>query len=159
MWFTNDERLTALTQEQRMEKTEHKKSIMNVSLKGVKKMKICVSSTGKDINASIDQRFGRCQYFLIVDVETMDVKTILNESTLSSGGAGVQAAQIVTNEDVDSVITGNIGPNAFQILQAAGIKVFIGAQGTIKEAIENYKNGTLKETGSANVESHSGMKG
>jgi predicted Fe-Mo cluster-binding NifX family protein len=133
---------------------------MNVSIKGVKKkMKICVSSTGKDINASIDQRFGRCQYFLIIDVETMDVKTIPNESTLASGGAGVQAAQIVTNEDVDAIITGNIGPNAFQILQAAGITVFTGAQGSIKEAIENYKKGTLKETESPNVESHSGMKG
>jgi predicted Fe-Mo cluster-binding NifX family protein len=122
-------------------------------------MKICISSTGKDIDASIDQRFGRCQYFLIIDVETMDVKNIQNESTLASGGAGVQAAQIVTNEGVDTVITGNIGPNAFQILQAAGIKVFTGAHGTIKEAIENYKKGTLKETESPNVESHSGMKG
>jgi predicted Fe-Mo cluster-binding NifX family protein len=121
-------------------------------------MKICISSTGKDIDASIDQRFGRCQYFLIIDVETMDVKNIQNESTLASGGAGVQAAQIVTNEGVDTVITGNIGPNAFQILQAAGIKVFTGAHGTIKEAIENYKKGTLKETESPNVESHSGMK-
>ena len=121
-------------------------------------MKICISSTGKDIDASIDQRFGRCQYFLIIDVETMDVKNIQNESTLASGGAGVQAAQIVTNEGVDTVITGNIGPNAFQILQAAGIKVFIGAHGTIKEVIENYKKGTLKETESPNVESHSGMK-
>lgn len=122
-------------------------------------MKICVSSTGKDLNAGVDQRFGRCQYFLIVDTETMEVKAISNESALSSGGAGIQAAQIVTKEDVGSVITGNIGPNAFQILQAAGIKVFTGAEGTIKDAIESYKKGTLNETGSANVESHSGLGG
>jgi predicted Fe-Mo cluster-binding NifX family protein len=123
------------------------------------KMKICISSTGKNLDAVVDQRFGRCQYFLIVDTETMKVKTISNESTLSSGGAGIQAAQIVTKEDIGSVITGNIGPNAFQILQAAGIKVYTGAEGTIKEAIENYKKGKLKETGSANVESHSGIRG
>jgi len=122
-------------------------------------MKICVSSTGKDLNAEVDQRFGRCQYFLIVDTETMNVKTISNESVMSSGGAGIQAAQIVTKEGVDSVITGNIGPNAFQILQAAGIKVFTGAEGTIKDAIESYKKGTLNETGSANVGSHSGIGG
>ena len=122
-------------------------------------MKICVSSTGKDLNADVDQRFGRCQYFLIVDIETMKVKTISNESTLASGGAGIQSAQIVAKEGVDSVISGNIGPNAFQILQAAGIKVYTGAEGTIKEAIENYKKGKLKETGSANVESHSGIGG
>jgi predicted Fe-Mo cluster-binding NifX family protein len=123
------------------------------------KMKICISSTGKNLDAVVDQRFGRCQYFLIVDTETMKVKTISNESTLSSGGAGIQAAQIVTKEDIGSVITGNIGPNAFQILQAAGIKVYTGAEGTIKEAIDNYKKGKLKETGSANVESHSGIRG
>jgi len=122
-------------------------------------MKICVSSTGKDLNAGVDQRFGRCQYFLIVDTETMQVKTVSNESNLSSGGAGIQAAQIVTKEDVGSVITGNIGPNAFQILQAAGIKVFTGAEGTIKDAIESYKNGKLQETGAANVETHSGLGG
>jgi predicted Fe-Mo cluster-binding NifX family protein len=122
-------------------------------------MKICVSSTGKDLNASVDQRFGRCQYFLIVDTETMQVKTIANESALSAGGAGIQAAQIVTKEDVGSVITGNIGPNAFQILQAAGIKVFTGAEGKIKDAIESYKNGKLNETGLANVGSHSGIGG
>lgn len=122
-------------------------------------MKICVTSTGPDLNASVDQRFGRCQYFLIVDTETMNVKAISNESALSSGGAGIQAAQIVTREDVDSVITGNIGPNAFQIFQAAGIKVFTGAKGTIKEAIENYTKEKLNETGSANVESHSGIGG
>ena len=122
-------------------------------------MKICISSTGKNLDAIVDQRFGRCQYFLIVDTETMKVKTISNEGILSSGGAGIQAAQIVTKEDVGSVITGNIGPNAFSILQAAGIKVYTGAEGTIKEAIENYKKGKLKETGSANVESHSGIGG
>jgi predicted Fe-Mo cluster-binding NifX family protein len=122
-------------------------------------MKICISSTGKNLDAVVDQRFGRCQYFLIVDTETMKVKTISNESTLSSGGAGIQAAQIVTKEDIGSVITGNIGPNAFSILQAAGIKVYTGAEGKIKEAIENYKKGKLKETGSANVESHAGIGG
>lgn len=121
-------------------------------------MKICVTSTGKDLNARVDQRFGRCQYFLIVDTETMEVKAVLNESALSSGGAGIQAAQIVTKQDVSFVITGNIGPNAFQILQVAGIKVFTGAGGTIKEAIESYKNGSLNETSSANVESHSGVR-
>jgi predicted Fe-Mo cluster-binding NifX family protein len=122
-------------------------------------MKICVSSTGKGLDADVDQRFGRCLYFLIVDTETMNVKTISNESALSSGGAGIQAAQIVTKEGVGSVITGNIGPNAFQILQAAGIKVFTGAEGTVNEVIENYKKGKYNETGTANVGTHSGLGG
>ena len=122
-------------------------------------MKICVSSTGQNLDAIVDQRFGRCQYFLIVDTDTMKVKTVSNKSTQSYGGAGIQAAQVITKENVNSVITGNIGPNAFQILQAAGIKVYTGVEGTIKKAIENYKNGKLNETGFANVESHSGIGG
>lgn len=122
-------------------------------------MKVCVSSTGKDFNASVDQRFGRCQYFLIIDTETMKLKTLLNDAALSSGGAGVQAAQLVTKENVDSVITGNIGPNAFQILQTAAIKVFTGAEGTVYDTIERYKKEELQETRSANVESHAGIGG
>jgi len=122
-------------------------------------MKIGISSTGKKLDADVDQRFGRCQYFLIIDIETMKVKTLSNDATLSSGGAGIQAAQIVTKEGVDVVITGNIGPNAFQILQAAGVKVYTGAEGTVQEVLENYKKGNLKETGEANVESHAGIGG
>ncbi len=123
-------------------------------------MKICISSTGKDLDAMVDQRFGRCQFFLIIDSETLKVHNIIsNEGMLSSSGAGIQAAQIVAKENVDSVITGNIGPNAFQILQAANIKVFTGSEGTIKDAIAHYKQGKLQETGSATSESHVGMGG
>jgi predicted Fe-Mo cluster-binding NifX family protein len=122
-------------------------------------IKTCISSTGNAVDADVDQRFGRCQYFLIIDTETMKTKVVQNQSALSSGGAGIQAAQIITKEKVDSVITGNIGPNAFQILQAAGIKVFTGAEGTIKEVIEKYKKGDLQEAGIANVKSHSGIGG
>lgn len=122
-------------------------------------MKICISSTGKNMDAGVDQRFGRCQYFVVVDMETMQVKSIANEATMSSGGAGIQAAQIVSKEQVDSVITGNIGPNAFQILHAAGIKVYTGAHGTIKEVLEQYKKGMLEQSIGPNAESHAGIGG
>jgi predicted Fe-Mo cluster-binding NifX family protein len=121
-------------------------------------MKIGVSATGKDLNAMVDQRFGRCSCFLIIDTDTMDFESISNESAMSSGGAGIQAAQIVAKAGVEVMVTGNIGPNAFQTLSAAGIKVFTGADGTIKEAIEKYKKGELKETEASNVGSHSGLR-
>ena len=121
-------------------------------------MKIGVSATGKDLNAMVDQRFGRCSCFLIIDTDTMNFESISNESAMSSGGAGIQAAQTVAKAGVKVVVTGNMGPNAFQTLSAAGIKVFTGADGTIKEAIEKYKKGELKETESPNVDSHSGMR-
>ena len=121
-------------------------------------MKIVISSTGEDLNAQVDPRFGRCQYFLIVDTDTMNYKSISNESAISSGGAGIQAAQNVAKTGAEVVLTGNMGPKAFQTLSAAEIKVFTGANGTIKEVIDKYKKGELKQIESATVERHFGMK-
>ena len=120
-------------------------------------MKICVSSTGEDLNANVDPRFGRCQYFLIVDADTMDFESISNESAMASGGAGIQAAQTVAKAGVEVVITGNMGPNAFQTLSAAGIKIFTDATGMINEVMEKYKKGELGETEAPSVGSHFGM--
>jgi len=122
-------------------------------------MKICVSATGKDLNAMVDPRFGRCSYFLIVDADTMSFESISNKSAMTSGGAGIQAAQTVAKAGVEIVITGNMGPNAFQTLSAAGIVVFTGVNGTIKKAVEKYKKGELKETTAPSVGSHFGIGG
>ena len=121
-------------------------------------MKIGVSSTGSDLNAQVDPRFGRCSHFIIIDIDTMNFESISNESSMTSGGAGIQAAQTVAKAGVEIVVTGNMGPNAFQTLSAAGIMVFTGANGTVKEAIEKYKKGELEKIESASVGSHFGMK-
>jgi predicted Fe-Mo cluster-binding NifX family protein len=122
------------------------------------KMKIGITSKGKDLLSEVDPRFGRCSFFLIVEDETMDYESISNESAMSSGGAGIQAAQTIAKSGIDLVITGNIGPNAFQTLSLAGIKVFTGASGNIKEVIEKFKNGELKEINAPNVNRHSGIR-
>jgi predicted Fe-Mo cluster-binding NifX family protein len=121
-------------------------------------MKICISSTGKDLNSQVDTRFGRSNYFLLVDIDKMSFESISNESANNSGGAGIQAAQTLANTGVEVVITGNVGPNAYQTLSAAGIKIITGVNGTVKDAIEKYKKGELKNSESANVTSHFGMK-
>ena len=120
-------------------------------------MKIGITSTGENLDANVDQRFGRCKYFLIVDTDSMEFEVLSNENAMASGGAGIQTAQTIANKGVRSIVTGNVGPNAFQTLSAAGIKVFTGASGTIKESIEKFKKGELKETEAPNVGSHSGM--
>ena len=120
-------------------------------------MKICVSSTGKDLDANVDPRFGRCSYFIIIDPKTMNYEFISNKSSIASGGAGIQAAQTVAKTGASTVITGNIGPNAFEILQAVGIKVITGANGVIKNIIEKFNNDDFKETNSPSVESHFGI--
>ncbi|HID25267.1 MAG TPA: dinitrogenase iron-molybdenum cofactor biosynthesis protein [Thermoplasmata archaeon] len=122
-------------------------------------MKICVTSTGKNLDAQVDSRFGRCRYFLVVDTETMDAEAISNEGAAASGGAGIKAAQTIAGADVKTVLTGNVGPNAFQILQAAGIKVVTGVNGRVKDVVEKYKKGELRETTTPSVRRHFGMGG
>ena len=116
------------------------------------------TSKGKDLTSEIDSRFGRCQYFLLINPDTMDLELVPNESSAAPGGAGIQAAQTVAQSKVSVVITGNIGPNAFQTLTAAGIKVITGASGRVKDSVEQYKTGRIQRTEGPTVGSHFGMK-
>ncbi|MDD4909657.1 MAG: NifB/NifX family molybdenum-iron cluster-binding protein [Candidatus Omnitrophica bacterium] len=122
-------------------------------------MKICVTSQGRDLGAQVDPRFGRCQYFIIADTDTLEFEAVENPNIKSMGGAGIQSAQLVASKRVKAMLTGNVGPNAFQTLQAAGIEVFTGASGTVKEAIEKYKKGEFKAVSGPSVGSHAGMPG
>jgi predicted Fe-Mo cluster-binding NifX family protein len=108
-------------------------------------MKIAVSAAGGSLDSPVDPRFGRCQYFIIVDTETMSFEAIPNMSADSMSGAGIQAAQEMAGRGVGAVITGNIGPNAYQVLSSAGIRILIGASGTVREAVEMFKRGQLQD--------------
>ena len=120
-------------------------------------MRIAVSASGGGLDAAVDPRFGRCPYFVIVDTETMHSEVVPNESGNMAHGAGIQAAQTVVGQGVQVVLTGNIGPNAYQALSAAGTKIVTGVTGTVREAITSYKNGRLKETSSPSVGGHFGI--
>ncbi|PVX25009.1 MAG: dinitrogenase iron-molybdenum cofactor biosynthesis protein [Candidatus Bathyarchaeum sp.] len=120
-------------------------------------MKICVTSTSNNLDAQVDPRFGRCAYFLIVDSETLEFEAVANVSQDASSGAGIQAAQTIANKGATVVLTGNVGPNAFQALNAAKIDIITGASGTIKEALEKYKKGELNKTSAPTVGGHFGM--
>ena len=122
-------------------------------------MKICVTSIGDNIDSDVDPRFGRCKYFLIIDTDSMNVKPISNDGMMTSGGAGIQAAQMVAKTGAKTVITGNIGPNAFQTLKAADIKIITGVNGKIKDVVERFNQGKLEEIDSPSVGSHFGLGG
>jgi predicted Fe-Mo cluster-binding NifX family protein len=109
-------------------------------------VKICVTAQGINLDVPIDPRFGRCQYFVIIDPETLQYEAIKNPNIDASGGAGIQSGQIMADRQVKAVVTGNVGPNAFQTLNAAGISVITGASGNVRQVIEQYKNGELKPT-------------
>ena len=122
-------------------------------------MKICITSQGNDLDSQVDPRFGRCPYFIFVDTESLEFEAIENPSVGAMGGAGVQSGQFVAEKQIKAVITGNVGPNAFQTLQAAGIDVITGVSGSVKEAIEKYNKGELKSTQGPSVSSKFGMPG
>jgi len=109
-------------------------------------MKIAVSSHGKDLNSQINPRFGRCEYFLIVNTDDMSFKAIENKSASLSSGAGIEAALLVISNGAKAVITGNCGPKAVQTLSTAGIDLFVDYAGTVKDAIEKYKSSDLTFT-------------
>ena len=120
-------------------------------------MKVAVSSNGNHLDAQLDPRFGRCAFFLVVNSEDMSFEAIHNEGAAQGGGAGIQAARLLASLGVRAVATGNCGPNAVQTLSAAGIELFTGQAGTVKEAVEKFKKGHLRPTGEATVDSHFGM--
>ena len=119
-------------------------------------MKIAISSMGKGLDSLLDVRFGRCSYFIIYDTEKGLVKTIDNIGQMSAGGAGTAAAQHIIDEDVDAVITGNMGPNAFNLFKNSDIKVYRSVSVEIKKAVQMFEEGKLEELTEAGP-AHSGM--
>ena len=118
-------------------------------------MKIAVTSTCEGLDAQMDPRFGRAKMFLVIDTETEAIEVVDNTQNLEAAqGAGIQAARIVADHGAEVVITGHCGPNAFRTLSAAGIKLVVGAEGTIGEAVERFKSGELKTAEGADVEGH-----
>ena len=122
-------------------------------------MMVAVSSTGEDLKAAVDPRFGRCAFFLFVDTGSMDFQAIENGGPSSVGGAGIAAAQLVADNGAEVVITGDVGPNAMSTLEAAGLKVMVGASGTVEGAVKQYMKGELFEAVGPTVGGHRGMGG
>jgi predicted Fe-Mo cluster-binding NifX family protein len=122
-------------------------------------MKIAISSSGTDQSAQVDPRFGRCQYFIIVDTDSGETEAIPNAAQSAGGGAGIQAAQTVADHGAETVLTGNVGPNAHRALQAAKITVITGVSGTVSSALQAFQDGKYKVTEGPTVQSHFGMSG
>jgi predicted Fe-Mo cluster-binding NifX family protein len=102
-------------------------------------MKIAVTATGPSLSAVIDERFGRCSYFLIVDMEDSHVEALENPYMTLNSDAGVQAARLVAEKGVKFVLTGNCGPKAHQSLSALEIGVILGCSGVAREVVELFK--------------------
>ena len=109
-------------------------------------MKIALTSVGESMDSEIDPRFGRAAFFLIVNPETMAHQFLRNLNTEGRGGVGIQSAQMIIQEGVEAVITGKCGPNAFETLTAANLEIYEGITGSVRTAIEDFKNKKLQKS-------------
>jgi len=118
-------------------------------------MKVAVTAQGREPGSTVDPRFGRGGFFVVVDTETGEYTAADNTQNLNAvQGAGIQAGRNVVELGAQAVITGHVGPKAFSTLRAGGVKVYTGATGTVADAIAQYKDGKLKLAESADVEGH-----
>ena len=118
-------------------------------------MKILITATDNSLEAKVDPRFGRAKCFAVYETDNDSVEFVDNTQNLDApSGAGVQAGANAVKTGAKVVITGNCGPKAFRTLSAAGIKVIIGATGSIQDAAEKFKKGEYEYSSGANVEGH-----
>jgi predicted Fe-Mo cluster-binding NifX family protein len=118
--------------------------------------KIAVSCQEPSLDAQVDARFGRAAGFLIVDPDTMAFEYLDNgASQTMAQGAGIQAAETVARSGAKIVLTGFVGPKAFQALAAANIKIGPNLSGlTVKEAVQRFKNGDVEIASQPNRQGH-----
>jgi predicted Fe-Mo cluster-binding NifX family protein len=123
--------------------------------KGEHPMKIAITATGPQLSSQMDPRFGRAAYFILVDPDAMTFEVVENQQNLDlAQGAGIQAGKTIVDHGADALITGNCGPKAFKVLERAGVKILVGASGTVQDAVEQFKRNQLTPVDSPNVEGH-----
>ena len=109
-------------------------------------MKIAISSTGTTLDDKVHNLFGRCDFFLVVDTETMESKAVKNEFADTASGAGTGCAQVLFNEGVKAVIGGQVGPKAYEVLTQSGTEILLSPPGiTVREAVMKYREGLLRK--------------
>ena len=122
-------------------------------------MKIAVSAAEKNLDALLDPLFGRCACFIIVDTVDMSFEAYENPNVAVQEEAGIRSARLVASKGAEVVMTGHCGPNAFNTLTAAGIKVITGVNGTVRDAVRNYKAGKYAAADQPDARPHAGMGG
>jgi predicted Fe-Mo cluster-binding NifX family protein len=116
-------------------------------------MRIIITTVSPTIESEVDPRFGRGAYLLVIDPDTLEWQAHPNPGVTASGGAGIQAAQFVTEHKADAVISGDFGPHAFEALNAAGVLMYLfGSCRTVRDVIVQFKAGQLEQVGAATRE-------
>jgi predicted Fe-Mo cluster-binding NifX family protein len=123
----------------------HYASRCTIPFKEKNEMRIVVTSEGNSLDSAMCPIFGRCPNFVFVDTETMAFEAVPNPGAGARGGAGVRAANFVVAQGAKAVVTGNVGPNVQQVLRTASLQVFLGSAATVRQAVEAFKAGDLRQ--------------
>ena len=118
-------------------------------------MKIAVTSVDGTLEGKVDERFGRSRKIVIYDPETKTHGVVDNTINMNAPqGAGIQSAEHIVKQGAHAVISGHLGPNAFRVLQAAGVAVYTAANMTVSEALRAFEDGRLTQLTGPDVSGH-----
>lgn len=117
-------------------------------------MKVAVTSTGKDLDCMLDERFGRTEYFIIADTDAHEFEAFKNENLNSAHGTGVQVAQLIAGKGIQALITGNVGLNAIKVLKESDIDIFRASSMTVRQALKSFSEGKLEKVSGATTGPH-----
>lgn len=121
-------------------------------------MKVIVTANGPGLDSEVDPRFGRAEYFLLIETGAMSCEPLDNSNMDLYSGAGIQSAKLVTDTGAEYVLTGNCGPKAHRALTAAGVRVVVGCSGRVEEVVRSFERGELAVAEAPNVAGHFGME-
>ncbi len=101
-------------------------------------MKVAITSTGNNLEAKLDERFGRCAYFVIYDTETKATEYIPNPNKEAEDGAGPASVQLVASREVGKVVAGEFGQKIKSLLDSLKIQMIVMKKQntTIQEIID-----------------------
>ncbi len=124
-------------------------------------MKIAISAQGREMNSPVDPRFGRAAWLIIIDSDTRQIVDVIDNTAArdAAHGAGINAATVVAESGAEVVLTGRVGPKAFAVLDAAGIKVISDANGTVEETLNAFLSGGLTPDSAPTSDGHSSGPG
>ncbi len=88
-------------------------------------MKIAITSTGNSLESKLDQRFGRCGFFIIYDNETQGIEFLPNPNKDTLEGAGPASVQLVASRKVNKIISGEFGIKIKSLLDSLKIQMII----------------------------------
>ncbi|MFW6247806.1 MAG: NifB/NifX family molybdenum-iron cluster-binding protein [bacterium] len=120
-------------------------------------MTICITTDANGDGAKVDPRFGRAPFFTFVDTESGASRVVANVYASGASGVGAQVAQMIAEHGAEAVVTGQVGPSAFRVLEAAGVTVYTSPAVPVAEAVESHRTGTLEQAGGATGPGHQGV--